>query len=144
MADTVTPTKRSEVMSRIRAKDTGPELAVRSLLHGMGYRFRLHRPDLPGKPDIVLPRYRAVILVHGCFWHRHPGCRLAYMPKSRRDFWQAKFAATVCRDVEVEQRLKALGWHVLIVWQCELETQTELATRLRLALGSYASARGRG
>ena len=130
MSDVFTKSKRSEVMSRIRSRDTGPERAVRSMLHRMGYRFRLHRKDLPGKPDIVLPRYRAVVLVHGCFWHRHPGCRFAYVPKSRKAFWREKFADNVRRDKSVRKQLAALGWRVVTVWECELRCPAEVAARL--------------
>lgn len=107
-------------MSRIRSGNTKPELLVRSLLHRMGYRFRLHQKDLPGKPDIVLPKYKTVIFVHGCFWHRHEGCKYAYMPKSRLEFWNNKFNANIERDIKVKQQLLNLGWKVNIIWECEL------------------------
>lgn len=107
MTDVFTPEKRSDVMSRIKGRNTKPELVVRSLLHRMGYRFRLHRTDLPGKPDIVLPRYRTVIFVHGCFWHRHKGCRLAYTPKSRMEFWSTKFESNMIRDKQGHLRGQA-------------------------------------
>ena len=132
----MTTAHRSWNMSRIRSRNTGPEKAVRSLLHRMGYRFRLHRRDLPGVPDIVLPKYHAVVLVHGCFWHRHPGCKYAYTPKTRVDFWQAKFAANVRRDAEVQALLSDLGWAVLIVWECELRDRARLSDRLRTFLDS--------
>jgi len=112
--------KRSAVMGRIRGRDTKPELIVRSLLHRAGVRFSLRRQDLPGKPDIVLPKYGTVILVHGCFWHRHKGCKVATMPKSREDFWQAKFDANVARDRRNQRDLKKAGWKVLVVWECEV------------------------
>ena len=105
-------------MSGIRAKDTKPELLVRSYLHRRGFRFRLHSKDLPGKPDIVLPKYRAVILVHGCFWHRHNNCKFAYNPKSRQKFWQDKFNRNVERDEEVRLALQDAGWRVMVVWEC--------------------------
>lgn len=108
-------------MSRIRGKDTKPELMLRSLLHRAGFRFRLHVPDLPGKPDIVLPKYRTVIFVHGCFWHRHDGCANATMPKTRPEFWQEKFRRTVERDHEKQTQLEDAGWRVLTVWECELK-----------------------
>lgn len=108
-------------MSRIRGKDTGPEIRLRKLLHRAGYRFRLHARNLPGRPDIVLPKYRSAIFVHGCFWHRHEGCPLATVPKTRADFWAAKFEATIERDQRKTQQLEALGWRVITVWQCELE-----------------------
>lgn len=121
-------------MGRIRGRNTGPERAVRSLLHRLGYRFRLHDAKLPGKPDIVLPRYRAVVLVHGCFWHRHPGCSRASSPTTHVGFWTRKFARTVERDGEQEARLSALGWRVIVVWECELDDPEHLADRLDIAL----------
>lgn len=108
-------------MSRIRGKNTKPELLLRSLLHRAGYRFRLHAPGLPGKPDIVLPKYSTVIFVHGCFWHRHEGCNNATMPKSRTEFWEDKFRRTVERDQEKQRQLEEMGWKVLIVWECEVK-----------------------
>lgn len=117
-------------MSRIRGKDTLPELRVRSLLHRMGYRFRLHRKDLPGKPDIVLPRYKTVVFIHGCFWHRHRGCRLAYMPKTRTPFWQEKFAANVERDRKNGNLLRKNDWRVVVIWECETADKHELHQRL--------------
>ena len=121
-------------MSRIRSKNTGPEKSVRSMLHRMGFRFRLHVAGLPGRPDIVLPKYRTVILVHGCFWHRHPGCKYAYTPKSRKAFWQKKFEANLKRDERVMAELRALGWKVIIVWECETVSSEKLAERLKKAL----------
>lgn len=106
------------MMSGIRGKDTQPELAVRSYLHRKGLRFRLHA-KLPGKPDLVLPKYRTVVFVHGCFWHRHKGCRLTTTPKTRPEFWQEKFAANIKRDAQVTERLEASGWRVLVVWACQ-------------------------
>lgn len=134
MTDVFSVVKRSEVMSKIKGRDTAPERAVRSLLHHMGYRFRLHRKDLPGKPDIVLPRHKAVIFVHGCFWHRHKHCRLAYMPKSREEFWSAKFKSNVARDEKVKTELEKLGWRVIVVWQCEIYNPRKLSQRLRISL----------
>lgn len=131
MTDVFTKSKRSEVMSRIKNRNTKPELAVRSLLHRMGYRFRLHRTDLPGKPDIVLPRYKTVIFVHGCFWHRHKDCRFAYTPKSRTDFWLKKLESNVTRDNQVKSDLELLGWRVITVWECELRTLDNLVGRLK-------------
>ncbi|MGI6100030.1 MAG: DNA mismatch endonuclease Vsr [Lentisphaerae bacterium] len=118
--DIWSPEKRSEVMARIRSRDTKPELVVRSLLHRCGVRFSLRRRDLPGKPDIVLPKYKTVIFVHGCFWHRHAGCRLASEPKSRQEFWQAKFEANVARDRRNQRALKEAGWRVIVLWECEV------------------------
>lgn len=128
--DSLTPERRSWNMSRIKSGDTKPERLVRSLLHRMGYRFRLHRKDLPGRPDIVLPRYRRVVLVHGCYWHRHPGCRLAYTPKSNLEFWQAKFNENVRRDERQNRQLSELGWRVVTVWECETKEPATLAERL--------------
>lgn len=128
--DSLSREHRSWNMSRIRGKDTRPELRVRSALHRLGYRFRLNRRDLPGKPDIVLPRYQTVIFVHGCFWHRHPGCRFAYTPKSRVEFWQAKFERNVARHREVEEELTTLGWRVLVIWECETDSATGLLDHL--------------
>jgi DNA mismatch endonuclease, patch repair protein len=138
VADVFTKSKRSYVMSRIRSRDTAPERAVRSMLHGMGHRFRLHRTDLPGKPDIVLPRFGTAILVHGCFWHRHAGCRFAYTPKSRTGFWLSKFASNVARDQNVKKELAKLGWKTIIVWECELESPERLLVRLTAALHKNA------
>ena len=128
--DTLTPERRSWNMSRIRSRDTTPERLVRSLLHRMGYRFRLHRKDLPGRPDIVLPRYRTVVLVHGCYWHRHPACRLTYTPKSNREFWETKFAENVSRDSRQYEELGAMGWRAIIVWECETKELQALSERL--------------
>jgi len=119
--DTLTPEKRSWNMSRIRGENTRPELAVRSMLHRLGYRFRIADKTLPGKPDIVLPRYRAVVFVHGCFWHRHPGCKYAYMPKSKGEFWSQKFEANVLRDKNNLSLLKKAGWLPIVVWECEIK-----------------------
>ena len=132
--DSLPPERRSWNMSRIKSGDTKPERLVRSLLHRMGYRFRLHRRDLPGRPDIVLPKYRKVILVHGCYWHRHPGCRFAYTPKSNVEFWQAKFDENVSRDERQNRQLSELGWRVVTIWECETKEQDALAERLRLEI----------
>lgn len=108
------------MMSGIRGKNTRPELLVRRYLHGRGLRFRLHVPDLPGKPDIVLPKYRKVVFVHGCFWHQHAGCKYATKPRTRADFWANKLSDNVARDQYQIAALQGLGWGVLIVWECEL------------------------
>jgi len=136
MSDTITADARSRNMSRIRSRDTQPERRVRSLLHKMGFRFRLHGADLPGKPDIVLPKYRTVVLVHGCFWHRHRGCPFCYVPKSRVEFWQQKFARNIVRDRTVARELKQHGWQVIVVWECELRDEQEVAQRIRTQLFS--------
>lgn len=125
MVDTLTREKRSWNMSRIRGKDTKPELMLRSMLHRSGFRFRKHDKGLPGKPDIVLPKYKTIIFVNGCFWHRHSGCKYAYTPKSRQDFWLKKFEETVRRDKEKEERLLKLGWRVITTWECELRNKPE-------------------
>jgi len=117
--DSISREHRSWNMSRIKNRDTKPELIVRSLLHRAGYRFRLHGKNLPGKPDIILPRYKKIIFVHGCYWHRHKGCRYAYNPKTRADFWQDKFSHNVKRDEKVQAELVQLGWEVYVIWECE-------------------------
>ncbi|HZT26468.1 MAG TPA: very short patch repair endonuclease [Pseudolabrys sp.] len=132
--DIMSPAKRSALMSRIRGRDTGPERVVRKLLHAMGYRFRLHARDLPGRPDIVLRSRRVAVFVHGCFWHRHD-CGLAYTPKTRREFWQRKFDDNVRRDRRTRGELEAAGWRVIIVWECQLDDPAALADRLAKRLG---------
>ncbi|MBO2971053.1 very short patch repair endonuclease [Burkholderia pseudomallei] len=132
--DSLTPAERSERMSRIKGKDTKPELIVRSLIHRMGYRYRLHRKGLPGRPDLVFAKRRKAIFIHGCFWHRHEGCHLARLPKSRLDFWLPKLEANAARDKEVEQRLAELGWKVLTIWECEVKEEEALASRIRAFL----------
>jgi DNA mismatch endonuclease (patch repair protein) len=114
-------------MSRIRGRDTAPELALRRALHRRGLRYRLHDAKLPGRPDIVFPSRRAVVFVHGCFWHRHDGCRIATTPKSNTAFWQAKFDRNVERDLRNCERLGELGWTVIVVWECELSTPAKAA-----------------
>jgi len=109
------------MMSRIRSKNTKPEILVRKWLHKQGFRFRLHQKDLPGKPDIVLPKYRTVIFVHGCFWHRHPGCKRTTTPSTNTEFWEEKFRKNVDRDVRNRETLEALGWKVIVVWECEVK-----------------------
>ncbi len=128
--DKLTKEKRSWNMSRIRGKDTKPEVIVRSLLHKMGYRFRLHVKTLTGCPDIVLPKYKAVIFVHGCFWHRHPGCKYAYTPKSRQDFWTKKFQKTVERHEIVTRELEGQGWKTLVLWECETAHTVKISRKL--------------
>jgi DNA mismatch endonuclease (patch repair protein) len=115
-------------MSRILGKDTTPELALRRALHGMGFRYRLHGARLPGKPDIVMRKYKAVVFVHGCFWHRHAGCKVATTPKSNTGFWLQKFAANVERDRRNISSLEGQGWHVFVVWECELAPSKILET----------------
>ena len=130
MTDIVNAAKRSEIMSRIKGRNTKPELIVRRIAHGLGFRFRLHRRDLPGSPDMVFPRYRTVVFVHGCFWHRHHGCRYAYCPKSRIQFWTKKFEENVARDTRNEMALRDLGWRVLVIWECETKDKTAIRAQL--------------
>ena len=113
--------QRSRNMSAIKSKNTKPEITVRKLLHSMGYRFRLHRKDLPGSPDIVLPKYKTVIFVHGCFWHRHKNCKYASTPKTRQEFWEAKFRENINRDKLNQENLSSKGWKIIIVWECEIK-----------------------
>ena len=122
MTDTLTPAERSERMSRVKGRDTGPEWAVRRLVHGLGYRYRLHRKDLPGCPDLVFPSRRKVIFVHGCFWHRHPdpACKFARLPKSRLEFWVPKLERNRARDLHSQALLIDMGWRIMIVWECEV------------------------
>jgi DNA mismatch endonuclease, patch repair protein len=121
MADSLSAERRSWNMSRIRSRDTGPERQLRSMLHRAGFRFRLHDRSLPGTPDIVMKRHSAVILVHGCYWHRHDGCSNATTPSTRTDFWKSKFEATVARDKRNSDALKELGLRVIVIWECELK-----------------------
>jgi DNA mismatch endonuclease, patch repair protein len=125
---------RSALMARVRSSGTRPELKVRKLAHAMGLRFRLNRRDLPGTPDLVFPRHRVAVFIHGCFWHRHPGCSRATVPKSRVEFWTDKFEANVARDRRDIHALVARGWHVLVLWECELKNDGQLRDRLREAI----------
>lgn len=120
MVDIVDTETRSRMMSNIRGKDTKPELLLRRALHARGFRYRLHYKGLPGRPDLLFPKYRAAIFVHGCFWHRHPGCSKATTPATRADFWQNKFAENTARDQRNIEQLRSASWRVLVVWECEL------------------------
>ena len=133
MTDTLSPAARSRRMSAVRGKDTGPEMRVRREAHALGFRFRLHRRDLPGSPDLVFPNLRSVIFVHGCFWHRHPdpACKLARWPKSRLEFWRPKLEGNRARDLRDEAELARLGWRVLVVWECETRDKDALSRRIR-------------
>ena len=122
--------QRSRNMSAIKSKNTKPEIAVRKLLHSMGYRFRLHRKDLPGSPDIVLPKYKTAIFVHGCFWHRHANCKYASTPKTRKEFWEKKFQANVKRDLEIQEKIKNIGWKSVVIWECETKNIDNLREKL--------------
>lgn len=135
LADRLSPERRSKNMARIRCRDTAPEIMVRQLLHSLGYRYRLCDSTLPGTPDIVFPSRRKVIFIHGCFWHRHPHCKYAYVPKSRVDFWQRKFAENVTRDAEALTALAASGWHALVIWECELRAAEMVRSKLIDYLG---------
>jgi DNA mismatch endonuclease (patch repair protein) len=124
MADFLSPAERSARMARIRSNDTSPEVTLRRALHGLGLRYVLRKKGLPGKPDLVFPKYRAVAFVHGCFWHRHDGCKVASTPKSNTKFWKDKFDRNVARDARVQDDLRAQGWRVFVVWECELQSRT--------------------
>ena len=133
--DTLTPEQRSALMSRIRGVDTKPELVVRRALHAQGYRYRLHGRKLPGRPDLVFRKRRVVVFVHGCFWHRHEGCPKSRLPKSRADYWRAKFESNVERDQRNERVLADDGWRVFVAWECEIEKDETLVERLMEFLG---------
>ncbi|QTN31438.1 DNA mismatch endonuclease Vsr [Akkermansiaceae bacterium] len=141
MADIFSKDQRSYIMSCIRGRDTKPEVALRSMLHGMGYRFTVNGPNnrgLPGRPDIVLPRYGTVIFMHGCFWHGHENCPDFKMPKSRREWWQAKISGNKARDMRVEEELRGMGWHVVTIWACAVKNSHArmwLETRLPALIG---------
>ena len=138
MADVVDSKTRSRMMSGIRGKNTRPELLVRKFLHSQGFRFRLHSQKLPGKPDLVLPRYRSVVFVHGCFWHRHPGCARATTPQTNAEFWLTKLEKNVQRDLRNRKSLEAAGWKVFVVWECQLagDRLDQLASELRARLSA--------
>ncbi|WP_342450151.1 DNA mismatch endonuclease Vsr [Thiorhodococcus minor] len=143
--DRLAPERRSWLMSRVASKNTSAELRVRRALHALGFRFRLHRKDLPGTPDIVLPKHRTVVFVHGCFWHRHPGCPKATTPKTRVEFWRSKFDRNVERDREAMAQLEALGWRTVVIWECETKKSERLAEVLErhFALGGEEAAQDR-
>jgi DNA mismatch endonuclease, patch repair protein len=136
MADRLTPEQRSDLMRRVRGKDTCPEMIVRRLVHGMGYRYRLHRSDLPGRPDLAFGPRRKVIFVHGCFWHRHddPSCKLARLPESHLEFWLQKFEKNKARDTLNQEKLIAVGWNSLVVWQCKLRNTAYIESEIRAFL----------
>lgn len=129
--DTLSSHERSERMGRIRSKHTKPELAVRRLVHSLGKRYRLHGIDLPGCPDLVFSSYGKVILVHGCYWHRHKGCPHTRLPKSRLDFWRPKLEANAVRDAKNVRKLRALGWGVMVIWECQVAKREKIATRIK-------------
>lgn len=131
MADSLTPEARSRNMAKIRGRDTGPEVRVRRAAHALGLRFRLYRRQLPGTPDLVFPGRRIALFVHGCFWHRHSGCRFATTPKTRADFWQAKFDGNVARDARKEEELRSAGWTPATIWECETRDPDQLREIIR-------------
>lgn len=133
--DVVDARTRSRMMAGIQSKNTKPEMAVRKVAHALGYRYRLHRRDLPGTPDLAFPRFRAVIQVHGCFWHRHEGCRFCTTPASNAEFWQEKFRRNVERDEKAEIALAAKGWRMMVVWECQVRDAAFIETGLRRFLG---------
>ncbi|MFA7184157.1 MAG: DNA mismatch endonuclease Vsr [Victivallales bacterium] len=132
--DNVSSKQRSINMSRVKGKNTRPEMTIRSLLHKMGYRFRLHNKKLPGNPDIILPKYKTIIFVHGCFWHQHEGCRKATIPQTNTDFWKIKLSKNVSRDSQNNDKLISLGWKVVIIWECELKNIEPLKNRIKKIL----------
>ena len=135
MADIVDSKRRSQLMAGIRGRDTAPELAVRRIAHRMGLRFRLHRKGLPGRPDLVFPKHRLAVFVHGCFWHRHEGCPFSHIPKTRTAYWAEKFERNVARDKRNREALQCLGWRVVVIWECEVGDETAVGQRLAAATG---------
>ncbi|TPL07588.1 DNA mismatch endonuclease Vsr [Mesorhizobium sp. B2-4-14] len=134
MSDRISVERRSANMARIRGKDTSPELRTRKAAHSMGLRFRLHRRDLPGKPDLVFPKYRTAIFVHGCFWHQHAACKRASRPKSNRDYWDRKLKRNVERDAAAINALAASGWHVGVIWECQTTDEAVLVSEIEAIL----------
>ena len=135
MPDVFSKEKRSWIMSRVKGRDTKPEILVRSFLHRMGYRFRIHRRDLPGNPDIVLPRFGKVVFVHGCFWHGHKACPRSKRPTTNEDFWNKKLDGNIERDKRFRLELRRMGWKVLVVWECETRKPEKLLRKLERFLG---------
>jgi DNA mismatch endonuclease, patch repair protein len=130
MVDVFSQVKRSWIMGRVKGRDTKPEMMVRSLVHRMGFRFRVHRRDLPGNPDVVLPRHRKVIFIHGCFWHGHPGCPRSKRPTTNQTFWDKKLNGNLERDKRFQEELRHTGWRVLVIWQCETKISDFLMIKL--------------
>jgi DNA mismatch endonuclease (patch repair protein) len=131
MTDVFTTRKRSWIMSRVRGRDTKPEIIVRSIIHRMGYRFSLHRRDLPGKPDVVLPRYRKIIVINGCFWHGHKNCLRSKRPSTHTKFWNRKLDKNIDRDKRSRSELEKMGWNVLVIWECEIQKPDKIVDKLR-------------
>lgn len=134
--DTLTPADRSAVMARVRSKNSRPELVIRKMIYGMGYRYRLHAGELPGRPDIVFRSRRKAIFVHGCFWHRHKECALARLPKSRLEFWIPKLEKNRQRDGQVGTLLKKMHWRILTIWECEIDNPAKVENRIRRFLNA--------
>jgi DNA mismatch endonuclease (patch repair protein) len=132
--DPFTDEKRRAIMQAVRGKGTKPELRVRKAAHRLGYRFRLHRKDLPGKPDLVFPSRRLCLFVHGCFWHRHSGCKKSSIPETNKDFWLEKFGKNVGRDAHVRMELEKMGWRVVVIWECETNSPEQLERTLKAIL----------
>lgn len=143
MSDRLTPSERSALMAKVRSKDTKPELTVRKTAHRLGYRFRLHREDLPGTPDLVFPRHKIAVFVHGCFWHRHPSCHRASMPSTNVAKWTEKFERNVLRDVRSKSELEMMGWTVLVIWECEARSEEAVAEHLARCLNGIFRRRSR-
>jgi len=141
VTDRISRAERSALMAKVHGKDTGPELFVRRTAHALGYRFRIHRADLPGCPDIVFPSRKKVIFIHGCFWHRHLGCKRASIPRTRQEYWQNKFASNVARDKQNETALRKAGWKILVLWECGLGKKEALNRELRTFLDPPAVGR---
>lgn len=141
MSDVHTPEQRTRNMKAIRGRDTKPEMRVRSLAHRLGYRFRLHRKGLPGRPDLVFPGLKKVIFVHGCFWHQHPGCRYATRPRTREAFWAGKLDGNRARDLKQIAELERLGWEVLVIWECQTKDEDALRDQIRRFLGEKPAGR---
>lgn len=137
MADVFSPEKRSWIMSRVKGRDTKPEILVRSIVHQMGYRFRIHRRDLPGNPDIVLPRHGKVIFVHGCFWHGHERCLRSKRPTTNKKFWNDKLDGNIKRDERFRRALAHIGWKAIVVWQCETRKPDRLLRKLERFLHEH-------
>jgi DNA mismatch endonuclease (patch repair protein) len=142
--DKISPLRRSENMRRVRGKNTAPELIVRRVLSDSGVRYRLHRRDLPGKPDVSIGRIHTAVFVHGCFWHRHQGCKRAFTPSTRKEFWIRKLKSNVRRDSKALQGLRNLGWETLVIWECETKDEGDLKLQLAGTIRSYRDSIRRG
>jgi DNA mismatch endonuclease (patch repair protein) len=139
MPDKFTPQERSRIMARVKSRDTAPEKMVRKILHRMGYRFRLRSAKLPGKPDVILPKHKKIVFVHGCFWHGHEGCRRSLRPASNSEYWNRKIDRNIARDARVQQELKEMGWKVLVIWQCQMRDASTVEERLEGFLNNSAA-----